>query len=232
LHLGRDVDVMDAVLVQEVMHREPDTVVQSMPLIEFQAHVLHSHYNNIAVLDEQGRLVGVAALHDLERAVGVEDWEKLHVEDIMTTSLLRAYPDETIGVALQRMAARDVGRIPVVDRADPTRLVGIIRRGDIAKAYQRGMLRRDDMADRANQLRISQREGGTEFVELHVKAGSAVADQRVAELQLPPECLLTTRRHNDRMHLLHGNDILEAGDIILALCDPSQVNELRKMFEK
>jgi len=231
LHLGRDVDVMDAVLVNEVMEQDPETVPMSMVLSDFQDEIYHSHYNTAMVMDARNRLVGVASLQDLERIVGVQGWEHMHVEDIMTTSVLSVYPDETIGTALQRMASRDVGRLPVVDRTDRRQLVGIIRRTSIARAYQRGMLRREDMADRANQLRISQREGGTEFVELRVKAGSAVADQRVADLELPPECLLTTRRHGDHMHLLHGDDVLEPGDVILALCEPRQVDGLRRMFE-
>ncbi len=232
LHLGRDVDVMDAVLVNEVMEPDPETISMSMSLSEFQDEIYHSHYNSAMVLDDQGLLVGIASLQDLERIVGVQDWEHMHVEDIMTTSVLSTYPDETIGTALQRMASRDVGRMPVVDRANPKLLVGVIRRTSIARAYQRGMLRRSDIADRANQLRISQREGGTEFVELRVRTGSVVANQLVADLELPPDCLLTTRRHGDHMHLLHGDDLLEPGDIILALCEPRQVDELRRMFEK
>ena len=198
LHLGRDVDVMDAVLVNEVMEPDPETISMSMSLSEFQDEIYHSHYNSAMVLDDQGLLVGIASLQDLERIVGVQDWEHMHVEDIMTTSVLSTYPDETIGTALQRMASRDVGRMPVVDRANPKLLVGVIRRTSIARAYQRGMLRRSDMADRANQLRISQREGGTEFVELRVRTGSVVANHSLPILNSrptacsPPAVMATT----------------------------------------
>ena len=230
IHLrhGRDVDVLDAVLVREVMTSTPLTVPVDMSLPDFQRQLAHTHAHGAAVIGAAGELAGVATITDLEKLPHA--FPHLCVRDIMTRTLLTAYADESIGAALQRMSARDIGRMPVVDRGDPTRLVGLIRRSDIIRAYQHGLLRRDDMQDRANQLRISRRAGGTEFVELHVQAGSSAAGQRVAALQLPPECLLTTRRHGNHLHLLHGQDVLEVGDIVLALCEPRHVNELEALF--
>ena len=34
------------------------------------------------------------------------------------------------------MVREDVGRLPVVDRADPTRVVGIITRSDLLQAHE------------------------------------------------------------------------------------------------
>jgi NhaP-type Na+/H+ and K+/H+ antiporter len=149
----------------------------------------------------------------------------------MTQQVVTVTPDMTIGAALRLLALRDVGRLPVVDKRDSRRLVGLIRRTDIARAYQLGILRREDLQDRAEQIRSSQRWGDAEFVELVVQPGSAAAGKRVRELALPTECLLTTRRQRNRMHILHGDDLLEAGDVVLALCEPSQVYELRKLFQ-
>ena len=41
-----------------------------------------------------------------------------------------------VGVAAG-LGAKDVGRIPVVDRDDRTRLLGVLRRHDIIKAYRK-----------------------------------------------------------------------------------------------
>ncbi len=38
--------------------------------------------------------------------------------------------------ALDRMVERGIGRLPVVDRANPKKLVGIISRSDILRAYE------------------------------------------------------------------------------------------------
>jgi len=47
-----------------------------------------------------------------------------------------AFPDQSLYEALLRVGAQDVGRIPVVDRDDQTRLLGVLRRHDIIRAYR------------------------------------------------------------------------------------------------
>ncbi len=232
LQQGRDVDVMEGVFVREVMDENPPLAPHTMPVAKVRDFLFHGHHHGVLVLDDEGLLVGVATLQDVERVTGTKGWETMPVSAIMTRSPLVAYPDESIGAALQRLATRDVGRLPVVARDNPRRVLGLIRRTDIARAYQLGLLRRDDLRDRANQLRLTARSGGTEFIELVVEPGSAADGRLVREIPLPAECLLTTRRHNNKMHLLHGNDRLEAGDIVLALCEPNKVNEVRALFQK
>jgi CIC family chloride channel protein len=149
----------------------------------------------------------------------------------MTKSVLMTYPDESIGDALHKMAVRDVGRMPVVDRNNPKKLVGAVRRNDIARAYQRGILRRDVLTERANLLRAS-RTSGTEFLELRVERGSAAAGKKVKDLLLPEGVLLTTRFHGNEHHLLHGNDVLSPGDVVLALVEPQDIETLKALFKR
>lgn len=40
---------------------------------------------------------------------------------------------------VHRLGSSEVGRIPVVDRKDPSRLVNVLRRYDIVKAYAKAM---------------------------------------------------------------------------------------------
>jgi CBS domain-containing protein len=48
-----------------------------------------------------------------------------------------AFPDETLYDALAQMLRRDVGRLVVVDRKDPLRVVGYLGRREILAARQR-----------------------------------------------------------------------------------------------
>ncbi len=228
---GQDVDVLEAVFVGEVMDMNPPTVPDTMNLADFHTYLFRSHHHGVAVLDQNGALVGVASLQDLERAMQQPGWEQRLVRDVMSQKLLTVTPDQTIGTALKLLARRDIGRLPVVDRSDSKHLLGLIRRTSIARAYQLGVLRREDLQDRAQQIRSQQRKGDAEFVELVVQPGSQAAGQLVRDLQLPKECLLTTRRHHDRMHILHGNDRLQAGDVVIALCTPEAIYDVRKLFQ-
>ena len=56
---------------------------------------------------------------------------------VAATELVVVYPDETLHAAIEKMLKSDVGRVPVVDRAAPTRAVGYLGRADILSARLR-----------------------------------------------------------------------------------------------
>jgi len=60
----------------------------------------------------------------------------------------------------------------VIDRRNPRRLVGLIRRSDIVRAYQVGISRRLDLQERADKLRLG-KLAGTESIEIAVEPGTA-----------------------------------------------------------
>jgi len=104
-----------------------------------------SGHHGFPVVDEDGHLCGCVTLADVESAV-ISESDELRVEDIATKSLIVAYPDQSLYEALIKLGAKDVGRIPVVDRNDTTRLLGILRRHDIIRAYRKKLgksVRRD-----------------------------------------------------------------------------------------
>jgi len=45
------------------------------------------------------------------------------------------FPDMSLRDAADHMVREDVGRLPVVDRDDPRRLIGIITRSDLLKVH-------------------------------------------------------------------------------------------------
>ncbi|RME83676.1 MAG: CBS domain-containing protein [Caldilineae bacterium] len=231
LRYGRDVDILDAVRVREIMDTDPPTVPETISLQELQEYFDRTHHHGTLVLDKEGRLVGIITLQDLARSKKRENWETLPVSACMTRTLVTARPDESIGDALQRIAARDIGRIPVVASDDPQKLLGILRRQDIIRAYRLGIVHRKLEADRVTQWRAS-KTAGVEFLELQVQEGAPVANKRVAELELPPGVLLTTIRHDTERHLLHGDDVLNVGDVVLALAEPEHAAELRRLFSR
>lgn len=230
LERGRDIDVMQGVLVGEAMTTEVDTVSADLSLDQLDLLFAETHHHGFPVVDEKGKLFGVVTLQDLARAKESGPWEGRRVQDIATRSVLTSFPDEPMWVALKRLGTRDVGRLPVVDRQDPELLLGMIRRSDIVRAYRVGIGRRLDFQERADRLRLSKLTG-TEFVEVVVKPGSDMVGKQVRELSLPDDCLLTTVRRGDKVILLHGDTRVQEGDRIVALADSSCVPRLMEAFQ-
>jgi CIC family chloride channel protein len=230
LERGRDIDVMQGVLVGEAMTTTVDTVSADLSLTELQEAFAETHHHGFPVLDDNGELFGVVTLQDLARAAERQSLQKLKVRDIATRSPLTIYPDEPMWMALKRLGTRDVGRLPVVDRHNPRQMLGMIRRSDIVRAYQVGIGRRLDLQERADKLRLGKLTG-TEFIAIAIEPGSLAIGKRVGELSLPEGCLLTTARRGNKVILLHGNSTIRENDRIVALVDPKCAPQVRQIFQ-
>jgi CIC family chloride channel protein len=220
---------MQGVRVAEVMTTDVDTVAADLDLQEMEAIFTETHHHGFTVLDASGDLIGVVTLQDLARARERGPLAGRTVQDIATRSALTIFPDEPMWLALKRLGTRDVGRLPVVDRQNPRRLVGLIRRNDIVRAYQVGISRRLDLQERADKLRLGKLTG-TEFIEIAVGPDSPQVGKRVRDMQLPEDCLLTTARRGNKVILLHGDTRIEVGERIVALVGPDCVQEVREML--
>src|ERR1700677_3533223 len=85
-------------------------------------------------MDDQDRLVGIITRGDIVRALRLKGKEDMTVAEAGSTDMVVAFPDEPLYAALTKMLDRDVGRLPVVERRDPMRVVGYLGRAAILSA--------------------------------------------------------------------------------------------------
>ncbi len=207
LERGHDIDVMQGVLVQEVMTRDVDTVPADMPLSVLVQEFQRTGHHGFPVLDEQGYLFGIVTLQDLRNALERKDAEHLTAGDIATKDVLTVFPDDPMWVALKRMGIRDVGRIPVVAHDNPQRLVGLVRRSDIIRAYQLGILRKAELQRERERLQLG-RLDHTKFVNLTLPPGSPVVGKRIADVSWPPDCVVVAIERGREVIIPHGQTVL------------------------
>jgi len=133
LKIGRNM-VLEQVTVEEVMTKKVIPVKSELPLSALELLIEKTHHQGFPVV-ENGKLVGVVTFEDL-RKVAVEKRGQIKVKDVLTKHLTVTYPGVSVQTALDFMQEKNVGRLPVVDRDEPTRLVGIITRSDVMRAYE------------------------------------------------------------------------------------------------
>lgn len=232
LALGHDIDVMQGVFVKEAMTpaADLDVVYVDMRLEELRHEFDRTHHHGFPVLDEEGLLCGVVTHRDLEEAMRRGDISSLKARDIATPSPITVCPDEPLWVALKRLGIRDVGRLPVVERHEPRRLLGMVHRDDIIRAYNLAILRRLDAQQRAERLRLG-KLGGTQFVEIEVTGTSPVVERELREICLPEECVVVSVQRGRKVIIPHGDTVISAGDKIVALAADECAVALRRAFE-
>ncbi len=216
---GRDIDVLQSVLVGEVMTQDVDIVTKNLTLVELSESFNHTHHHGFPVLDEGGKLWGVVTITDLERAIAQNMSRMTSVAEIATPreQLLVAYPDEPVGVVLGRLSTRGLGRLPVVSREDPKHLVGLIRRSDIVSAYNVALTRRSELKHRTQRMEMRSGDG-TEFIELKLEEGHKAVGKTVRDVatSMPDDCILISIRRGGVTLIPHGSTVLRPGDLVTA----------------
>jgi CIC family chloride channel protein len=151
------------------------------------------------------------------------------VGDIATQTVISVFPDETVGVALQRMAPRDLSRLPVVARDDPHKLVGVVRRNDIVRAYDLGSVRREEARHQAVQ-NSSVNDVHAQFTEIKINSDFHASGKTVAELSLPRAAVIVSVRRGHDLLIPHGDTRLLTGDAVTVLCERQCIDEVKAAF--
>lgn len=116
--------------VKDLMSRKIDFVMPDATIEDVAKIMEESDVGIVPVCDEDKKLLGVITDRDIVLRKIAKNRGSLKVEDIMTTRLTTASPNETIYDISKIMAKHKIRRIPIVE--DNNRLVGIISIADIA----------------------------------------------------------------------------------------------------
>jgi H+/Cl- antiporter ClcA/predicted transcriptional regulator len=142
-HLTREysTDPLEIVFVRDVMRTS--VVALSTSLLEKDlAQSLNGarkeHGQHLyPVLNEEQRLVGVVTRGDIYRYTqegGSPAQESLSLGQLIKSDPVVCYPDEPLRLVVYRMAEKGLTRFPVVERADPQKVVGMVSLTDLLKA--------------------------------------------------------------------------------------------------
>ncbi len=220
LQHGRDVDILQSVLVGEVIDRQVDTISKDMNLNELADALAHSHHNGFGVVDDDGKFFGIVTFSDLEKALHNGLAETTKVAEIATTwpHLKIAFPEDTIDKALEQMSEHGLGRLPIVSKEDPYVLLAILWRKDIIQAYNLA-LKRKTRIKVSSKIVDQNAEDATEFIDVHLSKNDRIIGKTVAEsaAKFPKDSVLISIKRNGRVIIPHGDTEFKAGDVVTAL---------------
>jgi chloride channel protein, CIC family len=128
-----DADVFLQTTVSSAMDKEvpslsPDTLVSAL------ADRIARHDPEVSVRDAwplvngDGQLVGIITRNDIIRSMEKAGARNLKLSEAGSSDLVTAYPDETVHEAVARMLTHGIGRLLVVSRADPKKMIGYVSR--------------------------------------------------------------------------------------------------------
>jgi CBS domain-containing protein len=153
-----EADFLDTVSVSQMMSRPIVSLLDNRPVGEvrqwIQSGAQGSSHQGFPVVDANGYLLGVLTRRDLLK---MEIQGSVPVKDLLRRRPTVVYDDCTLREAADHMVNHDVGRLPVVSRQEPSKLVGMITRSDVLRAHR--MRLREEMPTRHITFRLGKRNG-------------------------------------------------------------------------
>jgi len=142
-HVMREyiVNPLSRVRVEDVMQRDVPAVSADMTVGSLFTRLAEhdpvlAPYYAWPIVDGKGALAGVITRGDVVRAMERNSDPMPSVLAAGSSPPIVAYPDEMMEEAVDKMIRHGVGRLPVVERTHPTKLLGYLGRKGIAEAWE------------------------------------------------------------------------------------------------
>jgi len=228
---GKDLDVMQGVLVEEVMNHAPITVHKDQSVAELFAIFQETHLYGFPVMENDEDLYGIVTLQDMERALDRKGVmiRSLKVGDVSTLDTVTVFPDEPIWSAIRKMGHRDLARLPVVSRHAEQKLLGLISRSDILRAYDVGLLKKQQ-AQHVRERMALRKVSDVEFIEIRINPGCAYAGKKLAEIKLPQSATVISIERDGNVLIPNGSTEILLKDQLTIFCQTDLVQEIRMKF--
>jgi chloride channel protein, CIC family len=142
VHQDYETDALSQTKVSETMEQElpsipANTTVGALAERVAQHDPAVARHEALLILDDAGKLSGIITRGDLLRALDKDSSGAMTVQEAGTTHMVVTHPDELVSEAAAKMLRHDIGRLPVVDRADHRKAVGYLGRSGVMAARLR-----------------------------------------------------------------------------------------------
>ncbi|PTY08297.1 VWA containing CoxE-like protein [Opitutaceae bacterium EW11] len=142
VHQEYEVDPLHQITVAATMDSQPPTIRGEMKTGELAERIAAhdqqlTRHQALLVVDERGELAGILTRGDLVRALERDPSGTTEVAAAATRDVRVAFPDETVHDAVLRMLENHCGRLPVVSRDNPRRIVGYLGRTSVLEVRLR-----------------------------------------------------------------------------------------------
>ena len=145
------VDVLEGIQVVDVYSPDASLVrVKESASLDHIVHLLaETSQQYFPVVDEEGAMVGIFSADDVRSYLFDEIiWQLAVARDVMKSNVVSVTPEDDLNTALQRLTSLNIDELPVVDVADPGKLLGMLSRRETIAFYNRRVIQhREETSD-------------------------------------------------------------------------------------
>ncbi len=124
-----------------------------------------------------------------------------------------------------------MGRIPVVERANPKHVLGTLRRSDIVNALSRSLSGKHERAHHIDRLRM-ETIIGSGLSEIYIRNEDAANGKYLSEIHIPEDCVIASIQRGRQVVIPRGHTKLLAGDRLIVLASDGSLENLKKALHE
>lgn len=241
---GRDVNVLRAIRVADVMVRDAPTIGAAESFSALASRLLAGEANEILVVDGAGCLVGVVGLRDVGGLLAEADEVKglAIAADVADTTVPCILPGDNLDLCMHLFGRTHRDELPVCASASDRRLLGMVTHNAVIDAYNRRIFHLDlpggfgSLIGAVDEGRTVEVLGGLHLAEVdvpHALVGKTLAEARFRGDHELEVVLIRTPGHEDeqlegrRGHLPSADAVLSAGEKLLVMGTLKAIDRLR-----
>jgi CIC family chloride channel protein len=134
-----DISQIAHLKARDVMTTKVVAVPAELSVLDFVEEYLFTYqYKSFPVVGKEGLLGRISAVQ--VRGVAREKWFETIVASVCSKDIYPAYPDSGVQEILDLMYRTGYGRIFIVDRDKPTRIIGLVSKNDVIRALEKARL--------------------------------------------------------------------------------------------
>ncbi len=232
IHAKRNENLLRSISVKEAMTplEEGSAVSTRTTMAELGNLFQETGHHGFVVLDDRNELCGIVTLSDVEKAV-IDHKIDARVGEICTTQVITSYPDEMLDDALRHFGMLDMGRIPVVERSNPTHVLGTLRRSDIVNALSRSLSGKHERSHHIDRLRM-ETIIGSGLSEIYIRNEDAANGKYLSEVPIPEDCVIASIQRGRQVVIPRGHTKLLVGDRLIVLASDGSLENLKKALRE
>jgi CIC family chloride channel protein len=140
---GKEISILKSLFVRDFMVRNVVSISENLNLSDLLSLIKESTFTYFPVVNGREELVGIISLQDIRPVLLEETLMDLVIaKDLMNEVVITTTADQNLYEAMGKFTSRDIDQIPVVDQDNPKKIMGMLRRSDVIKAYQNALLER------------------------------------------------------------------------------------------
>jgi CIC family chloride channel protein len=138
---GKDVNVLRSHKVSEIMERDFETIPANLSLHDIIHKFEHTTESYFVVLDRQGLLLGVISFQDIRSLITQHSCDYLVIaQDVVRPNSVVVRADDTLERANELIGVKDLRLLPVVDPVNDRQVLGVLRREEMMRYYNRQLI--------------------------------------------------------------------------------------------